>query len=175
MNFLDIIFIIPIIWLAYHGFKRGFIIELASLLALILGIYAALYFSYYAENFLTNNLDMETEYVPIIAFIVTFVLVVIIVYFLGKILEKIINMVALGFLNKMAGGIFGILKAAVLISIVLLIINNFNDKFISKEKKENSFLYAPIAGIAPLLWQSLKDLDNEKIEELKEEVESITI
>jgi len=175
MNFLDIIFIIPIIWFAYQGFKRGLIIELASLVALILGIYAALYFSYYAENFLTNNISMDTEYVSIIAFIVTFLIVVIIVYFIGKILEKVINMVALGFLNKMAGALFGILKAAVLISIVLLIINNFNDKFISKEKKENSLLYSPIAGIAPLLWQSLKDFDNEKIEELREDVENVTI
>jgi len=175
MNFLDIIFIIPIIWFAYQGFKRGLIIELASLAALILGIYAALYFSYYAENFLVNNMNMDTEYVSIIGFIITFLIVVIIVYFIGKILEKVVNMVALGFLNKMTGGLFGILKAAVLISIVLLIINNFNDKFISKEKKENSFLYAPIAGIAPLLWQNLKDFDNEKIEELKEDVESVKI
>jgi len=175
MNIIDIIFIIPIIWFAYQGFKRGLIIELASLAALILGIYAALYFSYYAENFLVNNMNMDTEYVSIIAFIITFLIVVIIVYFVGKILEKVVNMVALGFLNKTAGALFGILKAAVLISIVLLIINNFNDKFISKEKKENSFLYAPIAGIAPLLWQNLKDFDNEKIEELKEDVESVKI
>lgn len=176
MNFLDIIFIIPIIWFAYQGFKRGLIIELASLVALILGIYAALYFSFYAENFLTKNMSMDSDYVPTVAFIITFLIVVIIVYFIGKILEKVISMVALGFLNKMAGGFFGILKAAVLISIVLLIINNFSEKFISKEKKENSFLYAPIAGIAPLIWQSLKDFDNEHLEKFKEDVEeSVTI
>lgn len=159
MNYIDIILIIPIIWFAYQGFKRGLVIELTSLLALILGIYAALYFSGYAANFLTNNLNIGPKYVPIISFIITFIVVVVIVFFIGKILEKLINMVALGFLNKLAGVVFGILKAAVFMSIIMLIINHFNDKFISDEKKEGSFLYEPIAGIAPLLWQSFKEFD----------------
>lgn len=159
MNYIDIILIIPIIWFAYQGFKRGLIVELASLVALVLGIYAALYFSEYAAYFLTNSLGLETEYLSIISFILTFIVVVVLVYFIGKILEKLVNMVALGFLNKMAGAVFGVLKAAVLLSIIILIINHFNDKFISKEKKEGSYLFAPVAGIAPLLWKNLEEMD----------------
>lgn len=177
MNLLDIIFIIPIVWFAYQGFKRGLIIELASLVALILGIYAAMYFSDYAADFLINNMDMSEKYVPITSFILTFIAVVVIVYFIGKILEKLVNMVALGFLNKLAGLFFGILKAAVLISIVLLILNNFNDDLISRQKKKNSFLYDPIASIAPILWNNLENfnINDSKIEELKENMEEITI
>jgi len=89
--------------------------------------------------------------------------------------EKLVNMVALGFINKLAGLGFGILKAAVVISIVLLIINHFDDKLISKEKKQNSFLYAPISAIAPLLWQSLKELNNDKIKEFKEDPKKVTV
>lgn len=177
MNFLDIIFIIPIVWFAYQGFKRGLIIELASLLALILGIYAALYFSGYAADFLVNNMDMGSKYVPVTSFILTFIAVVVLVYFIGKILEKLVNMVALGFLNKLAGSFFGILKAAVVLSIVLLIINQFSDDLISRQKKKSSFLYGPISGIAPFLWNKLEDFNfhDSKIEEVKENVEEITI
>ena len=177
MNFLDIIFIIPIVWFAYQGFKRGLIIELASLLALILGIYTALYFSGYAADFLINNMDMSSKYVPVASFILTFIVVVVVVYFIGKILEKLINMVALGFLNKLAGSFFGILKAVIVLSIALLIINQFNDDLISHQKKKNSFLYGPISRIAPILWNSLEDFNfnDSKIEEFKEEIEEITI
>ena len=177
MNFLDIIFIIPIVWFAYQGFKRGLIIELASLLALILGIYTALYFSGYAADFLINNMDMSSKYVPVASFILTFIVVVVVVYFIGKILEKLINMVALGFLNKLAGSFFGILKAVIVLSIALLIINQFNDDLISHQKKKNSFLYGPISGIAPILWNSLEDFNfnDSKIDEFKEEIEEITI
>ncbi len=172
MNIIDIIFIIPVIWFAYHGFKRGLIIELASLLALILGIYAALYFSGYAAGFLINNMDVSPKYVPMTSFIITFIAVVVIVYFIGKILEKLVNMIALGFLNKLAGGFFGIVKAAVLISIVLLIINHFNDDLISSQKKKNSILYGPIEEIAPFLWQKLENMtpEDKNIKEVKEDV-----
>lgn len=177
MNFLDILFIIPLVWFAYQGFKKGLIVELASLVALILGIYAAMYFSGYAADFLVNNMGVDSKYVPITSFILTFIVVVVIVHFIGKILEKLVNMVALGFLNKLAGSFFGILKAAVLISVVLLIINEFNDDLISRQKKKNSFLYEPISEIAPFLWNRLEDFkfDDSKIEELKEDVENIEI
>ena len=177
MNIIDIILIIPIIWFAYQGFKRGLIIELASLLALILGIYAALYFSDYAADFLSSNLDMGPKYLPIISFIITFIVVVVLVYFIGKILEKLVNIVALGFLNKLAGGVFGILKAAIFISIIFLIINHFNYQLISQGKKDGSLLYGPVAGIAPLLWNSLEDMNIQMPENknLKEEFEKVTI
>ena len=68
-------------------------------------------------------------------------------------------MVALGFLNKLTGGIFGILKGAVILSIILLIINKFDDDLISQEKKEGSLFYKPVAGIAPFLWEKLKNQD----------------
>ncbi|MEZ5198965.1 MAG: CvpA family protein [Bacteroidales bacterium] len=177
MNYIDIILIIPIIWFAYQGFRHGLIIELASLVALILGIYAAMYFSHYAGNFLTNSLGIETEYLPVISFILTFVVVVILVYVVGKILEKLINMVALGFLNKMAGAVFGMLKATVLLSIIILILNHFNDNLISKEKQEGSYLYAPVAGIAPLLWKNLENLniDNNSPNKVIDDQDSFTI
>lgn len=175
MNIIDIILILPIIWFAYQGFKRGFIIELASLLALVLGIYAALYFSGYAADFLSENLKLDSKYVPVSAFILTFILVVILVYWLGRILENIVNMVALGFLNKLAGGLFGILKAAVFLSIILLLVNRFKDDLISADKKDGSLLYAPVEGIAPMLWNQLQewDLDNPNSRQMKENLDEV--
>lgn len=177
MNYIDIILIIPIIWFAYQGFKRGLIIELASLVALVLGIYAAIYLSGYAASFLENNFDIGSRYLPVISFIITFIIVVVIVHLIGRILEKLINMVALGFLNKLAGGIFGIFKAALFISIVLLVIHHFDDKWISNEKRESSLLYKPIASIAPFLWDILEDFDfdGKEINKLKKNAEDIEI
>lgn len=177
MNYIDIILLVPVIWFVYQGFRKGFVIEFASLLALILGIYAALYFSGYAADFLINNLNLSSKYVPVFSFIITFIVIVFIVYSIGKLLEKVINLVALGFVNKVAGGVFGLLKGAVLISIVLMIINYFNEDFISQEKKDNSMLYESIEGIAPMLWESFQnwDLDDPKIKDLQEDMEKMTV
>ena len=177
MNYIDIFLAIPIIWFAYQGFKRGLIIELASLAALILGIYAALYFNEYASNFLVNSLEMSPKYVPVISFIVTFIVIVFLVYTVGRILEKVIDMVALGFLNKLIGGVFGLLKGVVMISIVIMVVNYFNEDLISSKKKKDSMLYAPIEGIAPLLWDNIQELELEdlKIKELQEDMEEMTV
>jgi membrane protein required for colicin V production len=175
MNIVDIILLIIFAWFAYQGFKKGFIIELESLIALIMGIYAAIFFSYYAENFLRNSLDMNNDYIPVTSFVITFIVVVIIVYVIGRILEKLVNMVALGFINKLAGGVFGILKSVLFLSIILLIMNHYNINFIPIEKRNNSMIYSPIEEIAPFIWSQLDELNDEKIEEFKEKVEDSEI
>lgn len=173
MNIIDIVILIPFAWFAYQGFKKGLIIGVASLAALIIGIYAALYFSGIVAGFLTEELNIKTDYLPIISFIVTFIGVVILVHFLGKLLEKLINMVALGFLNKLTGAVFGVLKAAIFLSVLILIINHFDGKLISEEKRESSFLYDPVSEIAPFLWKKFQDLeiDDERFQEQKEKIE----
>ena len=173
MNILDIIILIPMAWFAYTGFKKGLVIGIASLAALILGIYAALYFSGIVAGFLTDSLNIKTDYLPIISFIVTFIGVVILIHFLGKLLEKLINLVALGFLNKLAGAVFGVLKAAIFLSVIILVINHFDANVISKQKRETSFLYGPVSDIAPFLWDKFKDLEieDEQFQEQKEKLE----
>jgi membrane protein required for colicin V production len=159
VNHIDIIFLVPIIWLAYRGFRHGFIIELASLAGLIAGIYAAIYYCGRVEHLLVLFFDMDTRYLPVIAFVIVFIVVVVVVYLLGKILENFVNMIALGFLNKIAGGIFGILKAALFLSIIIIILTHINDRFISEDRKENSVLYKPISALAPFLWKKLGNSD----------------
>ena len=83
MNILDIILVIPIVLLAFAGFRKGLIKELASLVALILGIYFAVYFSDWTAGFLTQHFDINQRYVFIIAFVLTFIGVVILVSLLG--------------------------------------------------------------------------------------------
>lgn len=175
MNVIDIVLLIIFAWFAYQGFKKGFVIELASLVALILGIYAAFYFSEYAKNFLVNSLEMDNDYIPVTSFVITFIVVVILVYALGRILEKLIKMVALGFLNKLAGGVFGVLKAVVFISIVILIFNHYNINFLTAEKRADSIFYKPVEEIAPFLWDQLEEIDDGRMEDLRDEVEEISI
>jgi len=163
MNILDIIIIIPVVWLAYRGFSRGLIIEIATLAALILGIYFSVHFSDVVGSYLIKWFDLNTKYLHIIAFIVTFAGVVILVYIIGRILEKFINMIALGFINKLLGGVFGILKAVLLLSVLFFIINRFdtNQKLLTPKIKEGSLLYEHVAKVVPTI---IPFLDIEKFE-----------
>ena len=46
----------------------------------------------------------------------TFLLVVVTVHLLAKLLEKMLDLVALGLVNKLAGALFGLLKFALVLS-----------------------------------------------------------
>lgn len=153
MNWLDIALIIPLLWFMYKGFRNGLIIELASLAALILGIFVALHFSFYVEGYLRDNFEIADNYLHIISFAITFLIVALLVILVGKIVHKLISIVALGFLNRLAGGIFGLLKAALVLSLILYFLHEFNlgSGVIKDDVKENSYLYEPIESIVPMI------------------------
>jgi membrane protein required for colicin V production len=149
MNYIDIILAIPLLWALYRGFTKGFIIEIASLIAIILGVYGSIHFSY----FISNRLNIHSSYSHLIAFAITFLLIVIIIFLLAKLLEKSINLIALGFFNKLAGAFFCLLKYAFILSVLLMFFNKCNSKIsiISDKTKKESLLYKPVSWLAPTI------------------------
>ena len=135
MNYLDILLLIPILFGAWRGYKKGIIIELFTLLALLVGIYAAIHFSDYMVNILKDNFDFDGQYTPVVAFVLTFLIVGAMVFFLGKALEKVIKVVQLSALNKFAGVVFGVTKMLFISSLIVVVLESVDQKndFISKE------------------------------------------
>lgn len=154
MNYIDIVLGILLILAAIGGFKKGLVAEVASLAALILGIWGAIKFSYITSDFLVENFNLQTEYLNIISFAVTFVVIVILVHIVGNTITKMMDVVMLGFVNKLAGLVFGILKSALILSIVLVVFDKIDeDVHILPEKtKASSRMYEPIRSFAPTIF-----------------------
>lgn len=161
MEILDIIMLIFMGIMIIIGFRKGLIISLASLVALILGIYLAVYFSGFASGFIRAHFDVSSTYLPWISFAVTFFAVLIGILLLGKLLEKMISMVGMGFLNHLAGALFGLAKSVLLLSIIFFILDyaDPNDELIPPKSKEHSYLYKPVASVVPTLirWVGAED------------------
>ncbi|NOX87351.1 MAG: CvpA family protein [Chlorobi bacterium] len=159
INTLDLIILIPLLLWAWQGYKKGLIISVASLAALVLGLYFAFYFSDYTAGQLKKHFDISPEYMAIVSFIVTFIVVVVAVVLVGRLLHKFVDVLMLG--NKAAGLVFGVLKGALYLSILIFLINYFDpgEHLIKKEYKQGSLLYTPVASFAPLLYSRL-NLDN---------------
>ena len=157
MNVLDIIILCFVALLLVNGIRKGFIISLASLIALVLGIYAAVFFSNYIRDLLVQHVHPSSTWLPILSFVITFLIVVIIVMLLAKALEKLVDVVGMGFLNKLAGAIFGVIKAVLLLSIIFYIIHSVDteNKLIKPKVQEESMFYKPIAMIFPLMMKTL--------------------
>lgn len=151
MNALDFILLIPMLFMAYRGFSKGLIISLATLAALILGIWAGIRFSGMASAWVGRVIHTDEKFLPAITFIVIFILILVIVHLFGKMLEKLVDLIALGWVNKLLGGLFGIFKAVLLLSVLLYLISIFDphEKLITARTKESSFLYKPVASLVP--------------------------
>jgi membrane protein required for colicin V production len=140
-------------------------VEIASLIALIGGIYGAIYFSYFAADILKRYVDWSENYITLTAFAVTFIAIVIAVSSLGKVFTKMANFVALGMVNKILGGVFALLKSAVILSVIFVFIARLNNiiHFIEKETLETSVLYTPVKKIVPTIFPKIvKEIDEKK-------------
>ena len=158
MNFIDILHLIFLAWGVIQGFQRGLVHEVAGLAALILGIFGAIHFSDFTAGLLIEHLHMQSRYINLIAFAITFIGIVIAVHFVANIVDKLVKAVALGFVNRITGMLFGVLKMALILSVILVILNTIDRKteFLPQEKIEESFLYQPISDLAPLLFSRLQ-------------------
>ena len=161
MNYFDIIIAVPLIWGIYKGYKKGFIIEIASLIALGLGIWGGIKFSFISANYLEEVFSISDQLMPLISFVITFIVIVVAVFSLAKIVQRIVKMVALGLINRLAGAIFGVLKFGLIISVILHLVETINSEinFIQPEMKSSSLFYKPVAQLAPILLPELKKLN----------------
>ncbi|WP_411029148.1 CvpA family protein [Spongiimicrobium sp. 3-5] len=160
MGFLDIAIGLLLVWGLYKGLKNGLFVEIASIIALIAGLYGAIHFSYIAGEYLSKNMDWNERYINLTAFIVTFIIIVVVVHLAGKLLTKIADFALLGLLNKIAGGVFGALKIAVILGALLVFFHRVNDNLnlINEETLNDSILYNPVKDIGAFVFSKvLKD------------------
>lgn len=162
MNYIDIVLALLLVFSAISGFRKGLIVELASLAALILGIWGAIEFSDITSDFLVENFNLKSEHLNIISFIVTFVVIVILVHIVGSVVNKMVEAVMLGFLNKLAGMVFGIVRAALILSIILVVFDKIDNdvQILSPEVKSESRMYEPIRNLAPSLFPFIDTWDD---------------
>lgn len=149
MTTIDIILLLFLGFGLVRGFWRGLIIELASLLAIVLGIYGAIHFSFYVADLLNKYVSLDKSGVEVISFAFTLILIMVAVMLLAKMITKMMESVSLGFFNRLCGGIFGVLKVAVIVGSMLLFLEKTSQTFrwLPQDAIEESFLYQPVKTI----------------------------
>ncbi|MCK5781331.1 MAG: CvpA family protein [Flavobacteriales bacterium] len=160
-NYLDIIIGAVLVYGLVRGIMKGLIVEIASLLAIIIGVWGAIHFSDIVGDFLGAKFDWDEKYLSLIAFSLTFIGLVITVSMIAKALTSVASVIALGWLNRLLGAIFGILKSALILSVVLTIVTQINGKieFIKEKTITDSILYKDVSMIAPSIFPMIKEVE----------------
>jgi membrane protein required for colicin V production len=159
MTKTDIVLLIPLLWGLYNGLRKGIIVEVSSILAIILGVYTCSKFSDLVADFLGTHIHSHVSslYLSICAVIIVFVGVVIAVFFIAKSIQKLAKAIFLGIADRILGGLFGMLKWALLISFILYFFDILNQKagIVSGVTLEHSWVYTQLLRLAPLVMPTL--------------------
>ncbi len=176
MNIFDIVITVFLLFGFVRGIMKGLFIEVASLVALIGGVWGSIHFSYFIGDFLKESVSWSEKQISLAAFAITFILIIVVVSLLGKFLTKLADLAALGLINKAFGGVFGLVKIGLVLSIVFIFFDRMNStiSFIDKETLEESILYKPVKSIAPTIFPSIikedginEDIINDIIKEVE--------
>jgi membrane protein required for colicin V production len=178
MNWIDATILIILILSMVMGFINGFVKEVASLAALIFGIWGAIKFSSFTAGKLYDYFDMTGQYVGIIAFLITFGIIVVIIHFIGILADRLVDAVSLGFVNRILGIVFGLIKSVLIMSVFFVILNAIDARrpFLPKERIEESMFFNPISDIAPAIFPIIGEGGfNQSFDRFKKKPEDVTI
>jgi membrane protein required for colicin V production len=159
MNFIDIFLCIGLGFGVLKGIRNGFFVELASLVSMLLGILIAIKFSYLMKTYLQAHGFAGNQWIEVIAFAFTFIAVVIGVSILAKFFTKMADFANLGWINKLSGAIFGVLKTILMMSILLNLLQKVNADytFVSKKTIDQSNLYEPMQKVSRVIYPTIED------------------
>jgi membrane protein required for colicin V production len=97
---------------------------------------------------------MTGQYVGITSFLITFMVIVVAIQFIGALADKMIQAISIGFLNRILGMVFGLIKSVLILSVFFTVLNVIDARhpFLPKGKIAESKFYMPISDIAPAIF-----------------------
>ena len=161
MGVVDVVLIVFILVFAFKGTINGFITEAISILGIILAILCS-YMLFEPLFKIMQAIGFGKNGASIGAYILGFLIVYVIFVILGNLIHNTLQAIHLGWVNKVFGFSFGILKGAVIASVVLWIIISVlpkDMKFVKDIKASSTaqttlkvlpYLYDRIAAISDI-------------------------
>jgi len=168
MNPLDIIIAVVFGFCLIRGVFRGLIKELSSIIGVFGGFYAS--YTYYAVTAdLLSSWISNTAYLNILGFLIIFCGVFIAISILGIIIRYVLKVAALGLIDRICGGGFGMIKGILIVSVLLFAFTTFLPK--NTPIIKDSLLSPHVAmfseKLAKVVPKDMKDQFSNKIDELK--------
>lgn len=148
LSTFDIFLALPILWGAFQGFRKGLLLELVSLVALVLAILGGLKLLDTALPVMEGFIGDAHGLLPYVTFLVVFVGIILLIHLGGLLLKKVIDFTPFGLFDNVLGSILGALKWCVALSL-LLYVSDMAGISISKNTAEASMVYPVVLKTTP--------------------------
>lgn len=127
MNPFDMVIVVILSFCLIRGIFRGLIKELASIIGVLGGFYAAYTYYPFIQGVFTQWVS-NSAYRSILSFLVIFCGVFIIIGIVGVIVKYLLNIAFLGWVDRICGAGFGIVKGVLIVSVLMIALTTFLSK-----------------------------------------------
>jgi membrane protein required for colicin V production len=116
---IDVLFILLMVVAVYKGFNRGLIVAICSFFAILIGMAAALKLSTVVASWLHSRSGITAQWLPFISFILVMLAVILLLRIGASLLQKSVELLLMGWLNRLGGMLFYAAIYITLLSVVL--------------------------------------------------------
>lgn len=140
-----------IIIILVGGLIRGYVVGAARQVASLIGLAVAFLFSVEFMGLVgrevVSALGVSDSFAPLVGFTVLFLGMYILFLVLSRLVEQVLDTLSLSFLNRAVGSAVGGVKAALLLSLLFLVLTGMEVP--DQDTRGKSALYNPIAQFLP--------------------------
>ena len=143
-----------------RGVFRGFVYELVTVVGLILGyIISITYLSLLTSVILKFFPTLPEAATKLVSFFILFVGTNLLLRLVANILTKTLKVAMLGWLNRLFGGLLGVIKSIVIMGIIVFVINliPFSSTFLDQFEVKQSLLFPLLEAVGPKLYEFINE------------------
>ena len=159
MQTIDIIIAVLLVIGLIGGLRDGLVKQVAGLAGLIGGLLLGRAFYMPLGEWMASVLSISDEAARITAFILILVIVPLLFSLVGWLVSKLLKAICLGWINRLLGGLVGVLKFALLAGVLITGVELFDKHgaIVSEDKKEASVFYYPIYDATSFFFDGIKE------------------
>ncbi|WP_206512999.1 CvpA family protein [Larkinella soli] len=150
MKTLDILILIPLLWGAYNGYRKGLLVEIVAVIAFIVAMIVGFKFLGFGIDLLAPYISMEMarRLLPWLGFSIIFFPTVFLINQIGFSLRRSLKYTILGTFDSVAGALVGIFTWIFGISVMLWLLTWMGIRMPPKHTQE-TYLYPIVVPVAP--------------------------
>lgn len=163
MGIIDIILLLCFIPAIVTGISKGFVKQAVDFIAIVLGIWAALHFSNTISVWIGQYIHADKVILNIVSFLVVVIVITLLLNIIGSLLSKMISIISLGWLNAVLGIIFGILKTALVLGLLIMLFEWLNSSvnLVETQALNDSQVYTALRDFTNKMFPYIKSFVTE--------------
>ena len=160
MSIIDIILLICFVPAIINGARKGFVCQVISIVSIFAGVWVSYEFTSILGTWIGQYVQASESSLKTVAFALIMIGVFVLLGIIGRLIEGIVKFVMLGWLNRLLGVAFSLLKCSLVVGIAIMLFNSLNNSLhlVDEQILAESTLYPPLKTLAYTVFPYLKSL-----------------